>query len=510
MSRILLFILILLFQNSCSGGFVENRPNESEIDYEHHHHHTHNGSNHLDNHGNHTHHASKNSTQYSVLSANRNSFSKDIIVININNTKISITNSEGSTNLDLHNKNNGSINSAKEENRNKVGKSFKYRTLAYSNKEKLRIIEIQKHLDRVGKCLHVGTFHHSYTRLFNLLNFDAAVASSQEAHEHYRQLLLKTAKFRNLPYHDLKGYTGPWIENYFIESFIDKPLSYFGGLFPLFVQWEDYKVIVKLNRTDHTIKVDDEMIFDDIRRFLRPDLVYIAVAQGNNGLRVFQDQRSNGNNLNVLVLSAGGEGNVAVPLIKGDLNESTPFNRSSSIQHIIGFYGSVENGPRQRIIAKVATAFRRYNVTMAVRKGPQWIDDISSTLFNLAPPGWGKTSFRLGEVLQLGRIPVYVYDTTPWLPYEGTAFGLQEVAILCKETDIEKAVVKMMRIAQSEEAVNAYLGKIRKASWMYRYAGVVKQLELFFSDPFGPNGGLLKCSSIQPPGISVLRTIPLR
>lgn len=83
------------------------------------------------------------------------------------------------------------------------------------------------------------------------------------------------------------------------------------------------------------------------------------------------------------------------------------------------------------------------------------------------------------------------------------------MAILCKETDIAGAVDGMMRLAQSEEAVNAYLDGIRRASGMYRYSGVVQQLELFFADPFGPQGGNLKCSSIQPPGKCLFVTILL-
>ena len=51
-------------------------------------------------------------------------------------------------------------------------------------------------------------------------------------------------------------------------------------------------------------------------------------------------------------MSAGGEGNVAVPLLKGDLKEPHAFNRSQ-IQNLLGFFGSVENGPRQRLLMKV-------------------------------------------------------------------------------------------------------------------------------------------------------------
>lgn len=124
----------------------------------------------------------------------------------------------------------------------------------------------------------------------------------------------------------------------------------------------------------------------------------------------------------------------------------------------------------------------------------------ASTLFNLAPPGWGRTSFRIGEVMQLGRIPVYIYDSLPWLPYEGTEVGLQAVAVLGREQDIDDIVRRILQIAQSEKEVAKYLRNVRRAREAYRYRGVMDQIALFFGDPFGPHGGYLRCSSMQPAG----------
>lgn len=81
----------------------------------------------------------------------------------------------------------------------------------------------------------------------------------------------------------------------------------------------------------------------------------------------------------------------------------------------------------------------------------------SSTLFNLAPPGWGKTSFRIGEVIQLGRIPIYVYDSVPWLPYAGSVFDIEQVGILCKEMEVDQMVEKILRLAQNEEVRSPFL-----------------------------------------------------
>ena len=36
----------------------------------------------------------------------------------------------------------------------------------------------------------------------------------------------------------------------------------------------------------------------------------------------------------------------------------------------------------------------------------------------MAPRGYGKSSFRFFEILQLGCIPIYVWDDVEWLPYK--------------------------------------------------------------------------------------------
>jgi hypothetical protein len=78
-----------------------------------------------------------------------------------------------------------------------------------------------------------------------------------DADEHYADLLTKTAHLRQLPVHKAAGYAGnqlsyietrmydrtwyiflgPWIENLYIQNFINKPLASFGGMIPIFVQF---------------------------------------------------------------------------------------------------------------------------------------------------------------------------------------------------------------------------------------------------------------------------------
>lgn len=64
----------------------------------------------------------------------------------------------------------------------------------------------------------------------------------------------------------------------------------------------------------------------------------------------------------------------------------------------------------------------------------EFIDTTERSIFTLCPRGYGLASFRLFEVMQLGSIPVYVYDT-PWLPYENE-INWEEICVLVHKSDI--------------------------------------------------------------------------
>ena len=36
---------------------------------------------------------------------------------------------------------------------------------------------------------------------------------------------------------------------------------------------------------------------------------------------------------------------------------------------------------------------------------------------SLVPRGFGRTAYHLVETLQMGLVPIYVYDDIPWVPY---------------------------------------------------------------------------------------------
>jgi hypothetical protein len=140
-------------------------------------------------------------------------------------------------------------------------------------------------------------------------------------------------------------YKGPWIENYFIHNFIDKPLSYFSGLFPLFIQWTDIHVHdFSPNKTEGTYTgpyiPEWQQMAEILTPMLRTDVLYITLVQDSEGMR----RKIASLRPNILCMSAGGFGHIAVPLIKGELAWVPP---PAKFMYDVGFYGSHQRQARQ-------------------------------------------------------------------------------------------------------------------------------------------------------------------
>jgi hypothetical protein len=186
--------------------------------------------------------------------------------------------------------------------------------------------------------------------------------------DHYTELLNMTKKYRGLrPHHESNSINeGTWIENIFIDKFIGQPIQYFGGMVPLFVQWSDYQLS---RRRPHQFK--DVDMFSDLKHFLRHDVLYLAVTQANYGLLAFKDSHRN-----IVVLGAGGIGNVAIPLVKGNLQLASlsEFNVSLPKHIQFGFFGTVDHGPRKKILDAFRVALRSdpHAFSLRIDRGPEW------------------------------------------------------------------------------------------------------------------------------------------
>jgi hypothetical protein len=339
-----------------------------------------------------------------------------------------------------------------------------------------------------------------------------------DAEEHFKELKKATQQFRQAPVHEYSGYEGPWIENLWIEKFIDKPLSYFGGMIPLFIQWIDTQIL----RGQHFNNIDRELV-----KILRPGVIYLAISQGDVGLGFIGSSHPN-----ILVLAAGGFGHVPLPLVKSEIphrphqhhvnylnitvgdEDDGPKPHKVKAQEYkqdIGFFGTMnqQNSGRQGMLDRIVKAANKLNMTHKYGLTDvhgNWQIEMGASKFNLCPRGYGRSSFRYAESIQIGRIPVFLWDDVPWIPYHGTNLSIEHFGFQRglhtrkvstpdggeKELTLEGVVQEMADMTEHE--YKRKLARLHDARWHFTYPGVLHQIEMFIANPFDHHkGGNLRC-----------------
>ena len=103
---------------------------------------------------------------------------------------------------------------------------------------------------------------------------------------------------------------------------------------------------------------------------------------------------------------------------------------------------------------------------------------------------------RVDRAIQMGRMPAFLYDDHPWIPYLGTSAGVRHFGFVGGYWDKNYTLMDMVKDIKAmthDEYRNKmqYLHSIRH--W-FTYEGLFQQMEFFLRDPFGLNGGQLVCA----------------
>jgi hypothetical protein len=91
-------------------------------------------------------------------------------------------------------------------------------------------------------------------------------------------------------------------------------------------------------------------------------------------------------------------------------------------------------------------------------------------------------------------VPVYLYDDVKWLPYENTNISLSMFGYQGKIRQIGSLVDKLLKVDKDEYKLK--MQKVREIRQYYTYEGILQQIDLFFLEPLGPNGGHLRCERV--------------
>ena len=309
-----------------------------------------------------------------------------------------------------------------------------------------------------------------------------------DAEAHYREILEKTAYMRGeeIPIARIAGYNGPWIENLFIDRFLGRPLSFFNGMIPIFAQFLDMHV--------HAIRMKNDTYYTsalfNLASTLRKDVIYVAVSQDDHGLSILSHLCPN-----VLVISAGGFGHIPIPLIKGEVKFKSPPRRFTMD---VGFSGKIRQKlTRSRMLREVRSMCIKRGLKMKqISESKTWLEEIYTTSINLAPRGFGRTSYRLAEIIQAGRLPAYLYDDIKWIPYEGTEASIHNFGFVGRgPCSLAEMVDEMTYSLRDAGGTNHRLRGVKDIRHHYTYGGVLAQIELFFKYPLKEDvkGSYLRC-----------------
>lgn len=245
-----------------------------------------------------------------------------------------------------------------------------------------------------------------------------------------KQIIIDTADFRPKsdyppypPYHE-----GVDMEEYFFNFFVKNDIETDRIYLPIFWTnlynnkaefWKNGKIQAYLNTLDPNLKYFTVCQHDDAPREILPKNTLIFSGSG----RIYETKPSNNYIPIPLICSP-------IPNIKENVKRDIFCSFVGSDTHPIRakMCKELQNNPKFFIDT------HKWEAKIEKDREAAFLDIMSRSTFSLCPRGYGLASFRLFEAMQLGSIPVYVYDT-PWLPYE-ESINWEDFCILVHESDI--------------------------------------------------------------------------
>lgn len=200
------------------------------------------------------------------------------------------------------------------------------------------------------------------------------------------------------------GYCGPWIEDYWCLDFIKLPISEFGVFVPIFCPW--YLNNKKAGRVIKYVK-----FLRRLKAFLNSSFLYFTVSKSIMGV---EETTEHCIPPNVFVVNQGGKGHMALFAHLLDLKPEADLNQNTFKYDVI-FLGREKTHYQRKIINDRI----RNTSDLSFYSGlsDDWKKMFSQSKAILCPRGYGRTTSRVIESLQLGYIPIYVYDDVIYLEY---------------------------------------------------------------------------------------------
>ena len=211
------------------------------------------------------------------------------------------------------------------------------------------------------------------------------------------------------PYHE-----GDYLEEYFVKKFKEYGGAATRYLIP--VNWTavfNYKVKEGLGpgTPNHDLR---KSLFQSISE-LNPEMAYFTVSTHDDAPQgVFPE--------NTMHFLAGGNSKtypqVHIPLISSGFKQVNDYQKMIFCSFVGSTTNPIRNATLQHLSGQPGFFIKAYNWEPEISndKASEFKNVMEQSRFALCPRGYGATSYRMYEAIQLGSIPVYVSDKhlLPW------------------------------------------------------------------------------------------------
>jgi len=165
--------------------------------------------------------------------------------------------------------------------------------------------------------------------------------------------------------------------------------------------------------------------------------------------------------------------NVGYNLEKSRIVSSKRKYKNKSI--FCSFVGSMTHPVREKMVQilknnnKYSLFYKGWDPNIKMNEAEMFTNLTFQSKFALAPRGYGRSSFRFFEILQLGTVPIYIYDDIEWLPYK-EFINYDDICISIHESQIEQLDTILSEI--TEQRYNSMIENYIRLSHYFTLEGM--------------------------------------
>ncbi|KAL4522466.1 hypothetical protein Ndes2526B_g03410 [Nannochloris sp. 'desiccata'] len=314
-------------------------------------------------------------------------------------------------------------------------------------------------------------------------------ACSAEDRAYQAAIVADTALWRNKNWgFYYGGFWGPWFEEQFFKFWKN-----YGDGCPVNGR---FYIPIYYNLAYRYLPVEERQLIGDYMATLDMSKQYFTILLLSKGMRILKyDPPAE---LDLMIFAAGGitsankTTNVPLPLLIKEQHVRTPRLPKSVFA---SFAGTLETHTvRERLVELYGDLEDwEFYAPQLDNEIENWEVLMEQSVFCLAPRGFGTTSFRMYEALQLGCIPVYIWDEEIMLPF--TEFlDWNSFSIIIEAKNIDQLGQRL-----KEADVATLLAGVEQVRHMMTYKYTMKYIVAYLES--GMPGFPAEHFKTMPPGV---------